>query len=185
MSYKYHALSLVFNTHNLIRFWDISYDGYVGGKDVTILDWGSDGNVARYLSAGHTLAVQYSGQSIVVLPLQTKLISLPSPLPLANLVNWQLLSKAHALATANLFVEDMQGFLERVSESIGSKHIVGLRNAVVHVRHTQYAVTSIMHCNSSANKCACLSTMENAATVIRLAYAGTSFTKLSHEPMWT
>ena len=180
MSYKYHASSLVFNTRNLIRFWDISYDGYVGGKDVTILDWGSDGDVARYIRADNNLAVPYSGQSIVVLPLPTKLISLPSPLPLANLVNSQLSSKAHALATADLFVEDMQGFLERVSERIGSEHIGGLRNAV----SVMYDILN-MHRNSSANKCACLSTMENAATAIRLAYAGTSFTKLSHEPMWT
>jgi hypothetical protein len=30
MSYKYHSRALVFNSKNLIRLWDVAYDGYNG-----------------------------------------------------------------------------------------------------------------------------------------------------------
>jgi hypothetical protein len=39
MSYKYHERAIVFNEKNLIRMWDIAYDGYNGGKDDTYVDW--------------------------------------------------------------------------------------------------------------------------------------------------
>ena len=39
MSYKYHERAIVFNEKNLIRLWDIAYDGYNGGKDDTCVDW--------------------------------------------------------------------------------------------------------------------------------------------------
>jgi len=45
MSYKYHARSIVFNEKNLIRLWDIAYDGYNGGKDDTYVNW-TDGDEA-------------------------------------------------------------------------------------------------------------------------------------------
>lgn len=34
-SYKYNERAMVFNNRNLVRHWDICYDGYVGGKDTT------------------------------------------------------------------------------------------------------------------------------------------------------
>ena len=33
MSYKYHERAIVFIEKNLIRLWDVAYDGYIGGKD--------------------------------------------------------------------------------------------------------------------------------------------------------
>ena len=35
MSYKYNERAIVVNERNLVRLWDIAYDGYVGGKDDT------------------------------------------------------------------------------------------------------------------------------------------------------
>ena len=179
MSYKYHASAIVFNNRNLIRFWDISYDGYVGGKDVSILDWGSEADVGRFIRADNNLAMPYTGPSVVVLPLPTKVLTLPSPMPIANLVNSQLASNSHSLATADLFVEDMQGLLGRVADRIGEEHIEGLRNAV----SVAYDLLHL-HRNSAASKCANLATLENEATLIRLAYGGTYFHKLNHENMW-
>ena len=105
MSYKYHASAIVFNERNLLRMWDVAYDGYVGGKDTSILDWGSDADIARFIKADNNLAAPYNGPSIIVLPLPTKVHTLPSPLPIANLVNTVLSMNAHSLATADLFVE--------------------------------------------------------------------------------
>jgi hypothetical protein len=179
MSYKYHASAVVFNERNLIRLWDISYDGYVGGKDASILDWGSDADIARFIRADNNLSLPYGGPSIVVLPIPTKVHTLPSPLPIANLVNRTLSSNAHALATADLFVEDMTAFLNRTAEKTGSEHIDGIQNAI----SVAYDMLHL-HRNSAASKCAGLASMENEATLVRLAYGGTYSYKLSSEVNW-
>lgn len=168
MNYKYHASSLVLNERNLHRMWDIAYDGYVGGKDATVLDWGSQDDIDRFIKFDSSLGLPYSGPSIIVIPLPTSICSLPSPLPIANLVNSLLAGTAHSLATADLFVEDMQGFLMRVAEKIGAEHIHGLRIAI----SVMYDLLH-MHRNSAAAKCAAMATMENEATLVRLAYGGT------------
>jgi hypothetical protein len=170
---------VVFNERNLIRLWDISYDGYVGGKDASILDWGSDSDLGRFIRADNNLSMPYGGPSIVVLPIPTKVHTLPSPLPIANLVNRTLSSNAHALATADLFVEDMTAFLNRTAEKTGSEHIDGIQNAI----SVAYDMLHL-HRNSAASKCAGLASMENEATLVRLAYGGTYSYKLSTEVNW-
>ena len=179
MSYKYHASAIVFNERNLLRMWDVSYDGYVGGKDTSILDWGSDMDVSRFIMADNNLAAPYNGPSILVLPLPSRVHTLPSPLPIANLVNTILASNAHSLATADLFVEDMQSFLSRVAEKVGDEHITGLSN----VMSSAYDILH-MHRNSAAAKCANLATVENEATLVRLAYGGTYQYKLEKDNAW-
>jgi hypothetical protein len=179
MSYKYHASAVVFNERNLIRLWDISYDGYVGGKDASILDWGSEHDIARFIRADNNLSMPYGGPSIVVLPIPSRVHTLPSPLPIANLVNKTLSSNAHALATSDLFVEDMSAFLNRTAEKTGSEHINGLQNSI----SAAYDILHL-HRNSAASKCAGLASMENEATLVRLAYGGTYAYKLSAEPNW-
>lgn len=158
---------------------DISYDGYVGGKDASILDWGSQGDIARFIRSDNNLSMPYIGPSIVVLPIPTRLHTLPSPLPIANLVNKNLSSSAHALATADLFVEDMAALLGRTAEKIGSEHIDGLQNAI----SVAYDMLHL-HRNSAASKCANLATMENEATLIRLGYGGTYSYKLTSDANW-
>ena len=176
MSYKYHASAIVFNDRNLHRMWDIAYDGYAGGKDCSILDWGSDADVSRFIKSDSNLNIPYSGPSIIAIPLPTQVHSLPSPLPVANLVNSLLAGNAHTLATSDLFVEDMQGFLTRVAEKIGEEHITGIRNSI----SVMYDLLH-MHRNSAAAKCACMATMENEATLIRLGYGGTYHYKLDSD----
>lgn len=176
MSYKYHASAIVFNERNLHRMWDIAYDGYCGGKDCSILDWGSDADISRFIKSDSNLNAPYSGPSIIAIPLPTQVHSLPSPLPVANLINSLLANNAHSLATSDLFVEDMQGFLMRVAEKIGEEHIMGIRNAISVMYDTLH-----MHRNSAAAKCACLATMENEATLIRLGYGGTYQYKLDND----
>jgi hypothetical protein len=176
------AFSLIFGQQKDRLFLTLPFfftDGYVGGKDVSILDWGSQQDIARFIRADNNLAMPYSGPSLVVLPLPTKLHTLPSPLPIANLVNSQLATNAHTLGTADLFVEDMQGFLGRVADRVGNEHIDGLRDAV----SVAYDLLH-MHRNSAAAKCANLATIENEATLVRLAYGGTYFHKLHHESTW-
>jgi len=159
--------------------WDIAYDGYVGGKDSTILDWGSEADITRFIKSDNNLSQPYSGPSIVVIPLPTKVHTLPSPLPIANLVNTVLATNAHSLATADLFVEDMYGFVMRVEEKIGTEHIIGVRNAI----SVAYDLLH-MHRNSASSKPADNATLENEATSIRLAYGGTYMYKNERDNNW-
>jgi hypothetical protein len=87
-----------------------------------------------------------------------------------------LATNAHGLATADLFVEDMHGFLIRVAEKIGDKHFVGMHNAI----SIMYDILHL-HRNSAAAKCAGLATMENEATTICLGYGGTYQYKLDSD----
>ena len=70
MSYKYHERAIVFNEKNLIRLWDIAYDGYNGGKDDTYVDWlhpdapnGSD----RFRELTLDVSKNYRGPSMMVM----------------------------------------------------------------------------------------------------------------------
>ena len=62
----------------------------------------------------------------------------------------------------------MQAFLNRVEDKVGDEHIDGFKNAVS-VAYEQLN----MHRNSAAAKDACSGTVENEATLVRLAYGGT------------
>ncbi len=64
MSYKYHERAIVFNEKNLVRLWDVAYDGYTGGKDDTVMKWHE-----HYDFKEHTnnISVNYCGPSMMVM----------------------------------------------------------------------------------------------------------------------
>ena len=64
MSYKYHERAMVFNEKNLTRYWDISYDGYSGGKDSTHVDWK---NTDDFKEATMDMTRSYNGPSMMVM----------------------------------------------------------------------------------------------------------------------
>ena len=71
MSYKYHERAIVFNERNLVRLWDIAYDGYNGGKDDTYVDWMDNENPKNGLKAFQAatldLSRSYRGPSMMVM----------------------------------------------------------------------------------------------------------------------
>ena len=67
MSYKYHERAMVTNERNMIRMFDIAFDGYVGGMDTDIMRWGND-YVNEYLKATYDVDVPFGGPSMIVLP---------------------------------------------------------------------------------------------------------------------
>ena len=73
MSYKYHERAIVFNEKNLIRMWDIAYDGYNGGKDDTYVNWMDDGDESSrngpsaFKEATLDLSKNYRGPSMMVM----------------------------------------------------------------------------------------------------------------------
>ena len=73
MSYKYHERAIVFNEKNLIRMWDIAYDGYNGGKDDTYVNWLDEGDEASktgphaFQRATLDVSTNYRGPSMMVM----------------------------------------------------------------------------------------------------------------------
>jgi len=67
MSYKYHERAMVTNERNMIRMFDIAFDGYVGGMDTDILRFG-DHNINDFLKAQYDIDVPFGGPSMIVLP---------------------------------------------------------------------------------------------------------------------
>lgn len=67
MSYKYHERAIVFTEKNLIRLWDVAYDGYNGGKNDTYVDWSKDEDVNGFKEDTNNLTADYRGKSMMVM----------------------------------------------------------------------------------------------------------------------
>lgn len=119
MTYKYHERAIVFNERNMHRMWDIAYDGYVGGKEVDLLHWKNDTDVERFKTDMMDLTHEYSGKSVLVLPLPGGNPWLPSPVVLANYTRPG--SNNTLLATADLFLHDVDQFKNQISQKIGNE----------------------------------------------------------------
>jgi hypothetical protein len=67
MQYKYHAKALVHNERNLIRLWDICFDGYNGGMDDTVLDWRDGGDLDQFRKDTSSIDKPYEGKSMFIM----------------------------------------------------------------------------------------------------------------------
>ena len=76
MSYKYHERAMVLNEKNLVRLWDVAFNGYVGGGDDTLVDFRDPNNrengSAAWKKAVHDISVPYTGPSLAVLAFKTR-----------------------------------------------------------------------------------------------------------------
>ena len=68
MSYKYHERAIVTNERNLIRVFDVAFDGYSGGNDSRIVKWESE-DLSQFSSATKDTTKAYSGPSMLVFAL--------------------------------------------------------------------------------------------------------------------
>jgi hypothetical protein len=91
MSYKYHERAIVTNEKNLIRVYDVCFDGYCGGNDSRILKWESkDLEIFKSKASGYTEA--YDGPSMLVMALppdSNRLQSFPNPMIVHQTINTQ------------------------------------------------------------------------------------------------
>lgn len=74
MSYKYHERAIVINERNLIRLWDIGYDGYVGGKDDRVVLWNTDfasqshrDSYQNFKDSTRNISKHYHGPSMMIM----------------------------------------------------------------------------------------------------------------------
>jgi len=69
MSYKYHERALVLNERNMIRMWDVAYDGYNGGKDDSFVQWNDEapGKHRPFNRCATDMSMPYQGPSLMVM----------------------------------------------------------------------------------------------------------------------
>jgi hypothetical protein len=72
MSYKYNERAIVINERNLVRLWDVAYDGYVGGKEDSSVDWNSADvdnphSLTSFVEATMDVTKPYRGPSMMVM----------------------------------------------------------------------------------------------------------------------
>ena len=70
MSYKYHERALVTNERNLIRVYDVAFDGYNGGMDNSYVEMTDGEDRQRFKDATNDKTVPYDGQSMIVMNLR-------------------------------------------------------------------------------------------------------------------
>ena len=68
MSYKYHERAIVINERNLIRVFDVCFDGYCGGNDARILQWTAE-DKEEFRQGTRNVGAAYKGPSMVVMAL--------------------------------------------------------------------------------------------------------------------
>ena len=66
MSYKYHERAMVTNERNMIRMFDIAFDGYIGGMDTDVMKW-NDSDTNEFLKATYDVDTPFAGASVVVM----------------------------------------------------------------------------------------------------------------------
>jgi hypothetical protein len=83
MSYKYNEKAIVINNKNLIRLWDVAYDGYNGGKDCVAVDWNDIHGLEDFKNE-HTYETgrPYEGPSMMVMSFDSKDDDKPWPSPI-------------------------------------------------------------------------------------------------------
>lgn len=79
MSYKYHERAMVTNERNLIRVFDVAFDGYNGGMDQKIVEWNNPDSKLKFREATYARDKPYDGPSMLVMQL---------PASGKNIKNW-------------------------------------------------------------------------------------------------
>ena len=161
MTYKYHERAIVFNERNMHRMWDIAYDGYAGGKDVSVMSWNS---IEQDKEAMHNLAQEYNGHSIIAIPLIRETNhSLPSP---CLITNWLADAPNQVtLATSDLFVNDVQSIKNNMRKKVSPQ-----MRSVISMVYERLE----LHNNHNLIKDASSATQTDEATQNLLMYAGTA-----------
>jgi len=165
MTYKYHERAIVFNERNLHRVWDVAYDGYVGGKDLTMLNMQNEHEINTFIEEANNYSAEYAGQSIISTRLDHDYNSLPSPLPLTNYDD-----SGTILATADTMINDVPNFAAKCMKKTGDRfHQADIEKKITHIFQKLE-----MNNNAQIIKDATMASASNESTACRLMYQGSS-----------
>jgi hypothetical protein len=171
-----HERAIVINERNMHRVWDVAYDGYNGGKGMSIVKLhGFDLNEQAAVEAEkqtfkesqQNLTSDYQGKDIIAVLLQPDINHLPSPMPFGDLANVPDAGQAvtDELVTRNT---DIKSVVDRFRSHTSPSTYAALKDAC----KTLNDELQIVPASFSAVPASVAST-QNSATSIRLFYQGT------------
>jgi hypothetical protein len=114
MSYKYHERAIVTNEKNLVRMFDIAFDGYNGGMSCEIMQW-TTADIEKFKQDTESIDGPYRGKSMVVLSFPTlKIVDTFLTVNITNADPDQAIRpRATSRSKNNTF--DLQRILRRIS----------------------------------------------------------------------
>jgi len=168
MTYKYHERAIVFNERNLHRVWDVAYDGYVGGKNMTIVDMNNPDSKRIFINSSNNYNVEFDGPSIVPVGINVPLTWLPSPMLLCDFNNRS--QAVTALATADKFISDITRFIEKTLSRVDGADA----QRELRVKIAEMYNDLELNNNHQIVKDTTLACTNNESTSCRLMYSGTS-----------
>lgn len=122
MSYKYHERALVTNERNLVRVYDVAFDGYNGGMDNSMLDMNTDEEVRLFGAATMNKSVAYNGTSLVpfVIPSSREATppEFPSPLLFTGSTGIEESENRENLRTSDIFHHNILSGLKHWSQQV-------------------------------------------------------------------
>ena len=122
MSYKYHERALVTNERNLVRVYDVAFDGYNGGMDNSMLDMNADEEVRLFGAATMNKSVAYNGTSLVpfVIPSSREATppEFPSPLLFTGSTGIEESENRENLRTSDIFQHNILSGLKHWSQQV-------------------------------------------------------------------
>ena len=86
MSYKYHERAMVTNERNLIRTYDVAFDGYNGGMDQSHVVWEDNESRSKFREANYNRNQPFHGPSMMVMsfPVTDSAQTWPNPIVYHN-----------------------------------------------------------------------------------------------------
>jgi HPt (histidine-containing phosphotransfer) domain-containing protein len=162
-----HERAIVINERNMHRVWDVAYDGYNGGKGMSMLNWNNAEERLAFVEAQQNLTSDYQGKDILAVLLNPLVNHLPSPLPFGDLAHVPDAGQAvtDELVTRNT---DIKSVVQRFKSHANDANYTALAG----VCKTLNDELQIVPASFSAVPASVAST-QNSATSIRLFYQGT------------
>lgn len=85
---RYHERAIVLNERNLVRVYDVAFDGYNGGMDQTYVEWNDDQDCNAFGRKTLERSLPYTGKSMLVMALphdsRNSQKTWPNPIALSN-----------------------------------------------------------------------------------------------------
>ena len=162
---RYHERALVLNEKNLHRIWDVSYDGYIGGKDCHLMDWNT--SKQNFIDAMNDNTQDYNGPSIVALPMSVAIDWIPSPLILTST---DQSAQEETLSSPESFIQNQAGMLEQILNRMSSSDARNQIREVIKYLYDELQFNG----ESQLVKMAPEAAIANESTTSKVMYQGTS-----------
>jgi len=141
--------------------WDVAYDGYCGGKDLTVMQWDGKG-VTELQEASQKTSRNFVGKSIVCVP-YGDFVPVESPIPMCGTGD----NSGALLATGDLIIRDVKEFA-RAQFGAATPH------QALQLDLAQVCDALKMHTEYADIKDAAAGAISGETTTCRMMYEGTS-----------